>query len=161
MTTRYHILPLAMIFLLGTCLRLRAEDFKLSTVHSMREVKSLSAALVNGTPIGAGKKVKTPVFYAFYVALGDPVPLSKEARQKLQGDGLARSRVSEAQVMEMPLMEAGRYYVLLDDKEKVVCLLAKHGGRRISLSRVIEAGADVFQNEPNGGIGSYYDFQFP
>lgn len=112
-------------------------------------------------PIGAGKEVKKPVFYAFYVALGDPVPLSKEARQKLAGDGLARSRVSEEEVMKMPLIEASQYFFLLDDKQKVVCLLAKHGGRRISLSRVIEAGSDVFQNDPKSGIGTYHDFQFP
>ena len=161
MTTRSHILPLILILLLGMCLGVRAEEIQVTKVRSMQEVKSMSAALVNGMPIGAGKKVKKPVFYAFYVALGDPVLLPKEALQKLTGDGLARSRVSEKEVMEMPMMEASQYFVLLDDKQKVVGLLAKHGDHRISLSRVVEAGSNVFQNDPKGGMGTYHDFQFP
>jgi hypothetical protein len=161
MTTRSHIFQLFLIILLGMCLGVRAEEIQVTKARSMQEVKSLSAALVNGLPIGAGKKFKKPVIYAFYVALGDPVPFSEEALQKLAGNGLARSRVSEEEVMNMTMMEASQYFVLLDDKQKVVCLLAKHGGRRISLSRVVEAGHNVFQNDPKGGMGTYHDFEFP
>ena len=161
MTLSSHIYSLCAVLLLGSCLGLRAEEFQMTKVHSMQEVKSLSAALVNGTPMQAGKIVKKPVLYAFYVAIGEPVPLSEDSRRKLAGDELAKSRVSEEDVMKMPMMEATQYYVLLDEKKKIVCLLAKHGGARISLSRVVESGADVFQNDPNGGIGSYYDFHFP
>lgn len=160
MNTLSRITILVGVFLLSVPPALSAEELRLAQVRSIQSVKSLNASLVNGRSFKEGT-VEGPVYFAFYVAVGEPVTLPQKIVAQLTSDAFARSRVDDTEVMKMPLIEAGEYYVLLDKKKKVVCLLAKHDGNRMSLSRVVESGKGVYQNDPNSGMGAYYDFQFP
>ena len=161
MTSLLHRLTTFIALQAVLCMGLHADEPDLSKARSIQKVKSLTAELINGTLIGLGSEVTKPVFYAFYVAVGDPIPLTEADRKKLSIARLKQTRVSEEEVGKMPMLEAMDYYVILDDRRKVMCLLAKHGGQRISLSSIIEAGSQVFQNDPTGDIDAYYDLLFP
>jgi len=153
--------------LLACCVALPAKESQLkefqlsqlSKVRSIQKVRSMRASLIMGTSFGKryGKKA---IDYAFYVAIDSPTDLSKESIAKLTSEKFARSRVSEEDVMRMILMEAGEYFVLLDEKGDVICLLARHDEQRMSIGAVVESGTDVYQNDPNVA-STYFDFQFP
>ena len=157
-------LSVLLVFLMGLILGVfpcRADEVEigLGNVRFIQKVRSMNAVFVHGMCLKDGE-IKKPVHYAFYVGVEPPVPFKERELARFSKPKLKETRLSDEDVGKMPMMEAGAYLVLLDGEREPVALLSDHRGGVISVSKVVNVGTDVFQNDPES-ISFYHRIDFP